>query len=683
MSTHKLLLSILVTTSIFMSSGCSDNVDDSDIYTFTGKTIIDVLKEKPDYSDFVSILNKVHFSDKSQSTAAQMLSARGNYTVFAPNNKAMSQYLDSIYETTGFDVRQVSDSVANAIVKNAIIDSKNAKAYYSTDFNSGALDRTNLDDRFITVGFKAGENSSIIVLNNKSNVLTRDLETSNGVIHTIDHVLDFSNSNLAELIKQTPNLQVFGELLKLTGWQDSMAKYRDLAYEQLDHGTGTSTSGEVIYAPERRYFGYTAFVETDSVLAQYWQLPEIKYSDNGRISNWEQVYAAIKEKCSQLYPDCQNSNPKNENNAVNKFIAYHLLPMRIRWDQIVQHHCEMGYGYADPTTLGVDCYEYYETMGKTQRRLMKITEGAESDGKRINRKVTYDYGLYGTDLKVKSVQRPGILIYENNKDYQQQALNGFYYTISEPLVYDEGVPNSVLNERIRWDFSSLLPELITNNYRKIKDSKNYYFPAGYFDRIKMAEGCNYKYISYYYATIENYQGDEHNISGQYDFTVALPPVPFRGTYEFRISVAHYPALGMAQLYIGTDPNRLHACGLPIDLRLDVSSNAVGYQLDGADWDLNRQNDKDMRNRGYMKPPQHDGIKTGQGTAPLESMRSSIVKAPYARLRYIVYTGTIDPSQQLYLRVKNVLENTAASFELDYLEYAPKSVYAGYEAEDIW
>lgn len=683
MTLHKLFKTALACLIITTFTACSDKVDDTDMYTFKGETVLDILRDKPDYSDFVSILNKVHFSSKSKSTAAQLLSARGNYTVFAPSNEAIAQYLDSIYDTRGYDINKITDSVATSIVKNCIIDSKNTDAYKSTDFNMGVLDRTNLDDRFITVTFEAGKESSIIMLNNKSKIINRDLEASNGVVHTIDHVLNFSNSNLAELIKQTPNLQIFGELLKITGWQDSMAKYRDLAYESLDHGTGLSTSGEVIYAPEHRYFGYTAFVETDSVLATYWNLPTIHYNDNGTIANWSQIYNTIKSKCQEIYPDFTNANPKDEGNAVNKFVAYHLLPMRIRWDQIVQHHCEMGYGYENPDQLGVDCYEYYETMGKKQRRMMKITEGAESDGKRINRKVTYDYGPYGLDLNVKSVQRPGILIYEKNKNYQQQALNGFYYTISEPLVYDDGVPNSVLNERIRWDFSSLLPELITNNYRKIKDNKNHYFPAGYFDRIKMTEGCNYKYISYYYATIENYQGDEHNISGQYDFTVALPPVPFRGTYEFRISVAHYAALGMAQLYIGTDPNRLHACGLPIDLRLDVSSSAINYQLDGEDWDINRQNDKDMRNRGYMKPPQHDGIKGGQGLPPAESMRSSAVKAPYARLRYIVYTGTIDPTQQLYLRVKNVLENTAASFELDYLEYAPKSVYAGSEAEDMW
>ncbi|MGN1236553.1 MAG: fasciclin domain-containing protein [Bacteroidaceae bacterium] len=674
-------VAIALMTTVFVS--CSDNVDESDMYTFTGKTVVDVLKDKPDYSYFVAILNKVRFSDKSQSTAAQLLSSRGNYTVFAPNNNAIQQYLDSINNTTGYDVEQISDSLATSIVRNAIIDSGDNNAFFSTDFLSGVLDRTNLDDRFITVGFEAGENSSVIFLNNKSKVLARDLEASNGVVHTIDRVLDFSNSNLAELIKQTPNLQIFGQLLTLTGWQDSLTLYRDLEYEKLDHGSGFSTSGEVIYAPEHRYIGYTAFVETDSVLALYWQLPEIVYNANGSIANWSQIYKEIKEKCERLYPEARNANPKDEDNAVNKFVAYHLLPMRIRWDQIVQHHCEMGYAYIDPTQLGVDCYEYYETMGKTQRRLMKITEGAQSDGKRINRKVVYDYGPNGDQLNVKSVLRPGVEIYEGNNGYNQQALNGFYYTISEPLVYDDGVPNSVLNERLRWDFSSLLPELITNNFRKIKDSKNHYFPAGYFDRVKMRDECNYKYISYYYATIENYQGDEHNISGQYDFVVALPPVPFRGTYEFRLSVAHYSALGMAQIYIGTSPNNLHACGLPIDLRLDVFGSAIGYQLDGPDWDLNRQNDKEMRNRGYMKPPQHDGIKTPQGTVPVESMRSSVSKGPYARLRYIVYTGTLDPTQHLYMRVKNVLENTAASFELDYLEYAPKSVYAGAEAEDIW
>lgn len=686
MAIRKYFSAALMATALLLGS-CTDKVDESDMYTFKGQTVLDILNNNDDYSYFASILSKVKFSDReSSSTAAQLLSARGNYTVFAPDNAAIQACMDSVYNTPNYPIEEITDSLANAIVKNAIIDSGNQKAYYSTDFKVGVIDQTNLEDRFITVEFKAGETRTQIILNSHSRVIHGDKQASNGVVHGIDRVLDFSNSNLAELIKQTPNLQIFGELLRLTHWQDSLTKYRDMEYEKYEHGPGNFYDGITNYptlSPLHRYFGYTAFVETDSVLALYWHLPEIRYAANGSIENWNEVYSALEAKCKEIYPQFTSTDPTDENNAVNKFVAYHLLPERLRWDQIVLHHCEMGYAYADPDQLGVDCYEYYETMGRKQRRLMKITEGAQSDGKRINRKVIYDYGENGDELNVKSVVRPGILIYETNGSYLHQALNGFYYTISEPLVYDDGVPNVVLNERLRWDYSSLVPEIMTNNLRNMKSNTFYDLPENFFDHITMREGTHYKYNSYYYATVENYQGDEHNINGQYDFTIELPPVPFRGTYEFRISVAHGGHLGMAQLYIGKDPNRLMACGLPVDLRLDVYGDAIGYKLDGKDWEINRQNDKDMRLRGFMKPPQHDGIKTGQGTRPVEAMRSSVSKGPYARLRYIVYTGTFDPDDRLYMRVKNVLENPAASFEIDILEYAPKSVYAGEEAEDIW
>ena len=686
MTINKYFSAALLATVLCLSS-CSDKVDESAMYTFKGQTVLDILESNDDYSYFTDILRKVKFSDnESSSTAAQLLSARGNYTVFAPDNEAMQVFLDSAYNTADFPIEQIPDSMANAIVKNAIIDSGDDEAYFSTSFNSGVLDRTNLDDRFITVEFKPGAEKTAIILNSHSQITRGDNQASNGVVHGIDRVLDFSNSNLADLIKQTPNLQIFGELLEITHWQDSLTKYRDQEYEKEEHGPGNFYDGISNYptlSPAHRYFGYTAFVEPDSVLALYWNLPAIQYNKNGSIANWQEVYEAVYDKCRELYPNAQASDPTDEDNAINKFVAYHLLPERIRWDQIVLHHCEMGYAYADPTQLGVDCYEYYETMGYKQRRLMKITEGAQSDGKRINRKVIYDYGENGDELNVKTVVRPGVLIQENNGSYLHQALNGFYYIISEPLVYDDGVPNSVLNERLRWDYSSLVPEIMTNNLRNMKSSTFYALPANYFDHITMTEATHYKYNAYYSGTVENYQGDEHNINGQYDFTIELPPVPFRGTYEFRISVAHGGHLGMAQLYIGKDPKRLHACGLPVDLRLDVYSDVIGYKLDGKDWELNRQNDKDMKLRGWMKPPQHDGIKPGHGTTPVEAMRSSVSKGPYARLRYVVYTGTFDPDDRLYMRVKNVLENASASFEIDILEYCPKSIYAGDEAEDIW
>ena len=431
MRTHFFLSVIIVAVTLGALLGaCTDDVDKSDMYTFRGQTVLDILSTDPDYSNYKALLERVKFSSNviaadnekvGSSTAAQLLATRGNYTVFAPTNEALQSYIDS----------------------------HDDKAYLSVDFPAGVLDRTNLDDRFIAVDFQPGEERLRIVLNSSSNIVRLDLQASNGVVHGIDHVLSFTNSNLAQLIRQTPNLQIFGQLLQITHWQDSLTKYRDQEYEKYEHGPGNFYDGITNYptlTPLHRYYGYTAFVETDSVLQLYWQLPTVRYKENGTIENWEyEIYPAIIRKCKELYPEFTDTDPVSENNPVNKFVAYHLLPERIRWDQIVLHHCEMGYGYDNPTQLGVDCYEYYETMGYKQRRLMKITEGAQSDGKRINRKVTYDYGEYGNELNVKSVERPGILITENNGKYIHQALNGFYYLISEPLVYDEGVPNSVGN----------------------------------------------------------------------------------------------------------------------------------------------------------------------------------------------------------------------------------------------
>ena len=66
-------------------------------------------------------------SKRSESTIAQLLSARGNYTVFAPTNDAVQHYLDSVYQTTDYDITQIPDSVADYIARNAIIDCEDLK----------------------------------------------------------------------------------------------------------------------------------------------------------------------------------------------------------------------------------------------------------------------------------------------------------------------------------------------------------------------------------------------------------------------------------------------------------------------------------------------------------------------------------------------------------------------------
>ncbi len=674
-----LALMTILMVSVAVTS-CSDEVDESDLYTFTGNTVTSYFEENADvYSDYAYILTKVMLSAKSSSTISALLSARGNYTVFAPTNDAVQSYLDSIYTTTGYDITQIPDSTAEEIARNSIIDNEDEDAYMSTDFQTGALETTNMNDRFITISFDTlTGGTTATYVNDKSRITAFDIEVTNGVIHQVNHVIELSTATLPSLLSQTENTRIFSYLLDITSWTDSMQLYRDDDYEYNHAEYGYDQNGDIAYNPEHRYHGYTAFVESDQTFHDKWgiDLPE---TTNGIVTNYATILDQITKKCEEYYTST-SSDMTNQGNAVNQFVSYHLIPARISYDKLVIHYAEMGYSYLNPTNLTIDCFEFYETMGN-QRRLIKLTEGSQTDGKRINRYVSErDLSNY-TELEVPI---PGILINEGNEDgYDYNALNGYYYTIDDILLYTDDIPNKVLNERIRFDISSLMPELITNGYRRPMSSANstVHIPSGYFDNFYLDEACSYNYLSGYGTTWPDFQGDEHNVTGQYDMTIKLPPVPYEGTWEIRWAVPTFDTRGMAQLYFGTNPNNLIATGLPLDLRLSPSNPSIGWEADTDDEDHNDENDKVMRIHGYMKPPLHDGITSGGVVT--ESLRNTTSYQSYLRLRKIIYTGTLVPTETYYLRIKSVLESTSTQFVMDWMEYAPKSVYNGVEAEDKW
>jgi hypothetical protein len=78
---------------------------------------------------------------------------------------------------------------------------------------------------------------------------------------------------------------------------------------------------------------------------------------------------------------------------------------------------------------------------------------------------------------------------------------------------------------------------------------------------------------------------------------------------------------------------------------------------------------------------HDGVTTGGVVS--ESLRSTTTYTPYLRLRKIIWTGTIKPTDVLYIRIKSVLENTSTQYVMDWMELVPKNVYNGAEQEDKW
>ena len=203
----------------------------------------------------------------------------------------------------------------------------------------------------------------------------------------------------------TPNTEFFGNLLRVTGWDAQMTEYRDYDYDELDeagtifNGSNGSWGGQY---PLHRYIKYTAFVETDSV-----------FKANGIVD-----LPTLKEYIRQhAYYDENTSygdDYTNPDNAVNQFVAYHLVKVGLDWSSMVTWSNEYGFSNGsknDGSAFRVNVWEYWETMGK-HRRTMKIT-GIRGNNKRINRRSVYNLASY-REMSAASEEIGGIVVNQTN-----------------------------------------------------------------------------------------------------------------------------------------------------------------------------------------------------------------------------------------------------------------------------
>lgn len=666
---------LAVTISLTASVSCSDDVDDSNLYTFKGSTISSIIVGNADLSYYYTLLKKSR-SGKKGSTVDHLLEARGNYTVFAPTNEAVQHFVDSVYETTGFSVDNVPDSMAQQIVFNSIIDTDMQEGYRTTDFREGALEYKTMADRFVTVSFSAGEDDgrTRIFINSFSEIVVPDEEASNGWMHIVNRVVMPYSGALPDLIAGQDNLQIFGHLLFETSWRDSMADYRDEEFEDLEKPLRYQGAVYNAVYPQHRYYGYTAFVESDSLLCEKWGITIRR--ENGNIVNWSEIMEKVKQACEAYYPNATNPDLKSPDNAVNQFVGYHLLRGSMAYQKLVIHYDETGYSISTPDRYGINKMQYYETMGKNNR-ILKIMEGEHTDGKRINRYVSkYDWDTY----EEITVPRKGILISPTNGDRDIQAINGFYYVIDDVLWYDDDVPGKVLNERIRMDVLSFQPELFSNGMRALPNADYYYVPVGYLEDLTCTPETELTILMCYAQTGNRaFEQDEPFFFGQYDIIFRLPKVPNDGTYELRIAVGNGDGCGLMQVYFGTNKDNLPAHGLPLEMRYNATSPWIQYFIDTDDREENARLERNMRNHDVMKGSNcygnyYPGAVTQGGRNDDFGLH---------KLRHIIYRGPVSSGMRYYVRFKNLLTNPAAHFDLDYIEWVPKSVYDGNEPEDYY
>lgn len=700
-------------------SACQEDINKDARYTFTGETVSSFLEKNDSlYGYYTELLNQVKQSKRTQSVVAKLLSAYGNYTCFAPTNDAIKEFLDSAYVQGVFcsndfavfldsvkEEKYLGDSLAKVIVYNSIINCGNEDAYEYERIpgDGGAFSLPNMNDRYLTAEMRTIDGVSQRFIQGTSQIIDKDNKVENGYVHGVNKVVAPSTSSVSDLFRDLKNMTFFGELLAKTGWEDSLLKYRDEAYEDIfeeklynypmPEKFGTQGGGKA-FIPEHRKYGFTVFAETDDVLRKSLKIDDptqlIEKLNAYLRTQWEGTFENVTFGTSE-------EDLKKADNAINQFVAYHLLAVNLPSNKLVQHHNEVGFDLKAATQqniikVSIPVFEYYETMSQKggPRRLLKITESKISGGPRLNRKATMDLKTY--QEATVEIEGAKIGLQANDENSSLTALNGCIYPIDRILVYTKETAENVLKERLRFDAASLLPELINLGYRRpwtnfpSSDGKLkalVYFPYEFkLENIQKTPATRLVYSSGWQngdMGWSDYQGDQVIICGNYDVTLKLPPVPYDGTYEIRWAIAGNVYRGMCQVYFGEEDEIPGPVDIPMDLRMNAGSGLkdfnVGWEEASEDQAYNEEVNKNLRNNKWMKGPRYY-------TAP--EIGGDIAYAYPRCCRRILAQKPMKANKTYYMRFKSALDDTNTEFYFDFIEIVPSEVYSDpTKAEDEW
>ena len=700
----KKLLLFALTLAIVVSS-CTEQIDTSARYVFKDNTVISYLEKYPDtYGEYIKLLYQTPVSRASATTLGQLLSARGNYTVFAPTNEAIQAYLDTLvtYELIdypswdAFTDSTKLDSIRKVIVYNSIIDSGDTDhAFDVGNFpttNGAEIIIPNMNDHKMSF-FYRGNIDSIYVFNRfKINDRNRDIMVLNGYVHQMENVIaprDMTASYYLQDIvdHQRPGFLVMARAIMACGLKDTLNAIRDEVYEEAyergdipdltgmtDLGVDFSNS----WAPEHRKYGFTIFAEPDD----FWIEQGL---DPTAPDLLEQLVKWIQDQHQYADEDVftTGTDYADPDNLLYQWTTYHILPMRLPVDKMVTHFNELGFSPNQPYNKSIAVYELYTTMGK--RRLLKVYESRESDGVYLNRFPNLDNGRLGTYHELScDMDKVGSRVgADDDRAILSDVINCNIYPLDAPLSYNDEVRNNLMKQRLRYDVQSIFPEIINNDIRQntSADSRHTY--------VYIPSDDVYHYLDDMWLTSDtymcalNYRGgnpsmnaDEMKAGGHYDVTIKLPPVPRRGTYELRYAILNRPYRGVCQVYLSTDRENRTVTGIPIDMTKDLWAFGSGYEQDREDQDYNAEIDKRMRNNMYMKGCMSYAPSGNAGQA----LR---INSTYSCMRQIIVRQPLDPDVTYYLSFKNVLDYFKELY-LDYFEWCAKEVYDNpMTPEDIW
>lgn len=594
-------------------SSCTDEFDDGSYYTLTAQTVASYVDETEGFSTFRRLMD--------ETGTRGLLSTYGHYTCFLPSDAAFERFF-SEYSTS---YESLSPAEKQTLMYNHLVMSASTD-YTSHNFEEGALPSVSMSSQKINISYRADQSGASydIVVNTNAVITERDIEAHNGVIHVIDNVLYYPDEFIDDILREHPEFSLFLEALTRTGVNQLVRSSYDTSYVPETGIDGykdpANPEWDPYYVPQEKRTAYTCFAETNDVFAAK------------GITDIESL-AAYAER---YYGTDDRGDLTSERNALNKFVRYHILDRQ----------------------LGAN--EFFKTTNTVASRVSEVEEFYPTLlADRLMEFKNRDGGVINFRNNPGDLSRVPAYVSINPASRNITAINAYIHALDDILVYDEDVMRGdVLNRRIRFDIANLFPEAVNNYYRWGYELPGYAgvkIPGdGEYSRYFKCSDATRPYLTYFndgtYHTVQFY------VRGWFDYELRTLPVP-PGEWELRIGATMHDYYGIAQIFLDGEIQ-----GIPIDLAAGQTENDLRVGWEPDEGPLNIENDKAMRNRGYMKGPHSELIPGGNGKTLREDSRF---------LRVIVGRFSSSEYGSHTFRSKNIYSDDKY-FVIEYLELIPTS-----------
>lgn len=259
---------------------CDDPYKDKTFQVYNVQPAASYLETRSDeFSEWIKVLKYADlFNAINQATDI--------FTVFAPTNAAMSEF----YARKGVvSIEELGQTYARGLAQYHIMND----TIQRDDFVAGGeLPIKTLSGDVLEVSFdESGEGGfNSVYINKEAHVKEFAVLTANGLVYVLDDVLSPAIETVYERLAGHEENQIFRAAVELTGWK-----------EELSIVSETNSSMPNSTSEVRRY--YTLLAVSDDV-----------YNDCG--------ISTVEELASLLGA---GSDYTNKNNALNRYVAYHIL----------------------------------------------------------------------------------------------------------------------------------------------------------------------------------------------------------------------------------------------------------------------------------------------------------------------------------------------------------------------